>query len=219
MIKKRLFTGVLTVGLVAAAAAVSATFFLPDSASGLGASDVRPLSDSPVPEDMKQGLVAAAKTAGVEENALQEVAGVGGEDARSGIVVAPHGDTDVVAFYSRTGFTNFVSVADVVGKAEGGLLITSSTQAGPDGEPGSVQVRGVAAPSIERATVTLIDGRSVDLELVEAGTSGHSFFTYATEERDTFPAVVRAYSANGDEVATWDLTNETRNPCADGGDC
>jgi hypothetical protein len=196
--------------VVLAAAAVLVAVLVPGSASVKAESAVRPLAEAPVPEVFKNGIIASARTAGAPSEGLVEVAAVGEQDARAGLVLGHSSAGDVVSLFTPFNFTSFRSPRELL--RDRPLAAFASIQPDPSGDTGHVQLSGLATPSVAKATLDLADGSTIDVELVQAGKSGFTFFTYSTDRKATFPQLIHAFGAGGREIYSYDLRSDIAPP-------
>ena len=130
--------------------------------------------------------------------------------SRAGLVIGHGRAADMVAFFTAHGFTNFRDVADAAQGDE--LTIGASIQPDAHGDTGHVQLLGIAAPDVARATLELRSGAMLDVELVKAGSAGYSFFTYVSDDPVTFPTVAHVFDPAGAERQREDLASAIAPP-------
>lgn len=116
----------------------------------------------------------------------------------------------MVSFFTAHSFTNFRGVADAAKGEE--LTIGASIQPDANGDTGHVQLLGIAAPDIAKTTLELQNRATVDVELVQAGSAGYSFFTYVSDDPATFPIVAYVYDASGVERQSQNLAEAITPP-------
>jgi len=162
-------------------------FLLPGSAGARGRSDIVALNAAPIPPPFKDGIAS-----------------------RAGLVIGHGRAADMVAFFTAHGFTNFRDVADAAQGDE--LTIGASIQPDAHGDTGHVQLLGIAAPDVARATLELRSGAMLDVELVKAGSAGYSFFTYVSDDPVTFPTVAHVFDPAGAERQREDLASAIAPP-------
>jgi hypothetical protein len=193
-------------------AGVLIAVLLPSGARATAPSQILAFKDAPLSPELKDGVMQAAKDAGVDTTDLKEVSGLGSEASRSGVFIGTHTpNNDYVSFYQPHGFTNFMAVEETA-TAHGPFLATVSAQPGSDGQTSHVELAGVTEPTVERVTIELASGTKLSAELIKAGQAGYSFFTYASDDPKTFPNMVRAYGTDGQELASHDYTDAIKPP-------
>jgi hypothetical protein len=187
-----------------AAVAAATPFLLPGSAVARGRSELVALRSASIPPVFKDGIASSARSAGIPDSTLVEVAPAGQPTPIAGLVVGRGRAGDMVSFFTAHSFTSFRAVADAAHGEE--LTIGASIQPDADGDTGHVQLLGIAAPDVTKATLELRNGTTLTVQLVKAGSAGYSFFTYVSDDRATFPRVAHAYDATGSERQSRDLT-------------
>jgi hypothetical protein len=192
------------VSAIVAAAAVVTPFLLPGSAAARGQSDKIPFGAAAIPAVFKDGIASSARSAGIPESTLVEVAPAGGGTPKAGLVVGRGRTGDMVSFFTAHSFTGFRGIDDTSQGQE--LTIGASIQPDEAGNTGHVQLLGIAAPDVTKAELDLRNGTKLTVQLVKAGSAGYAFFTYVSDDPSTFPAVAHVYDAAGAERQSRDLT-------------
>jgi hypothetical protein len=203
----------LTLGGAAAvvAAAAGTVIALPNSALGRGESDVMPLASAPIDPTLKSGIVQAARDVGASTSDLVEVAAAGQPATRAGLVLGHDGAGEFVAHFGPRIFTNFVPPSEFAMHRT--ILAYASAQPDtPGGAPAHVQLSGIATPSVKTASISLADGSTVTVELIRAGKSGFSYFTYASDDPSTFPRSLSGFDGGDALVGTQDLSADIAAP-------
>ena len=190
-------------GVTVGVAAAVAPFFLPGSAGARGRSELVAFRVASIPAVFKDGIASSARSAGIPASTLVEVAPAGQPIAKAGLVVGRGPSGDMVSFFTAHSFTSFRGVADA---PQGELTIGASIQPDANGDTGHVQLLGIAAPDVTKATLDLRNGATLTVQLVKAGSAGYSFFTYVSDDRASFPAVAHVYDSTGSERQSRDLT-------------
>jgi hypothetical protein len=191
-------------GLTAAVAAAGTPFLLPGSASARGRSELVAFHNASIPAVFKDGIASSARSAGIPASTLVEVAPAGEPMAKAGLVLGRGRAGDMVAFFTAHSFTNFRGVADASQGEE--LTIGASIQPDANGDTGHVQLLGIVAPDVTKATLDLKNGATLTVQLVRAGAEGYSFFTYVSDDPAAFPTGAHVYDARGSERQSRDLT-------------
>jgi len=191
-------------GAIGAAAAVATPFLLPGAAAARGRSDLVAFRAAAIPPVFKNGIDSSARSAGIPESTLEEVAPAGQPTPKAGLVVGRGRAGDMVSFFTAHSFTGFRGIDETSQGQE--LTIGASIQPDANGDTGHVQLLGIAAPDVAKAQLDLRNGTTLTVELVKAGSAGYSFFTYISDEPSTFPAVAHVYDAAGTELQRRDLT-------------
>jgi hypothetical protein len=189
---------------IVAIAAVVTPFLLRGAAAAGGQSDVIPFRAAAIPAVFKDGIASSARSDGIPESTLVEVAPAGEATPKAGFVVGRGRAGDMVSFFTAHSFTNFRGIDDVSQREE--LTIGASIQPDEAGNTGHVQLLGIAAPDVTKAHLDLRNGTTLTVQLVKAGSAGYAFFTYVSDDPSTFPAVARVYDATGAERQSRDLT-------------
>jgi hypothetical protein len=189
---------------IVAMAAVVTPFLLRGAAAASGRSDVIAFRAAAIPPVFKDGIASSARSAGIPESTLVEVAPTGDATPRAGFVVGRGRAGDMVSFFTAHSFTNFRGIDDVSKHQE--LTIGASIQPDEAGNTGHVQLLGIAAPDITTARLDLRNGTKLTVELVKAGSAGYAFFTYVSDDPSTFPTVAHVFDATGAERQSRDLT-------------
>ena len=191
-------------GVTVAVAAAVTPFLLPGSAGARGRSELVAFRAASIPAVFKDGIASSARSAGIPAATLVEVAPTGQPIAKAGLVVGRGRAGDMVSFFTAHSFTSFRGVADASQGEE--LTIGASIQPDANGDTSHVQLLGIAAPDVTKATLDLRNGATLTVQLVKAGSSGYSFFTYVSDDHETLPAVAHVYGATGSERQSRDLT-------------
>ncbi|HYZ76743.1 MAG TPA: hypothetical protein VE596_05150 [Gaiellaceae bacterium] len=203
---------VVSVAAVAGVAVAGSDLWSARSASGRPESSVQPLRSAPVPAVFKSGIAASAKTTDASTDDLLEVAAAGDGGGRAGLVLGHTPAGDVISLFTPFNFTSFSTPRRLLrGQA---IAAYASIRAASDGSTGRVYVSGVAAPVVRRAALDVVDGSTIDVQLVTAGRGGFAYFTYATDQRSAFPRVLHAYDAGGTEIGQEDLQADIAPPTA-----
>ena len=189
---------------IVAIAAVVTPFLLRGAAAASGQSDVIPFRAAAIPAVFKDGIASSARSDGIPESTLVEVAPAGEATPKAGFVVGRGRAGDMVSSFTAHSFTNFRGIDDVSQREE--LTIGASIQPDEAGNTGHVQLLGIAAPDVTKAHLDLRNGTTLTVQLVKAGSAGYAFFTYVSDDPSTFPAVARVYDATGAERQSRDLT-------------
>ena len=200
----------LLVAAVVTALAALTPVLLPGSAGARGRSTKVAFRDASIPTLFKDGIASSARLAGVDLSSLVEVAPSGNSPSRAGFVLGRGRPGDMVSFLTAQSFTNFRAVGEVSNQRE--LTVVAAAQPDKNGDTGHVQLLGIAAPDVTRATLELNDGSAITVELVRVGTSGYSFFTYVTDDPPTFPRSAHVYDAAGAERQHEDLASAIAPP-------
>jgi hypothetical protein len=191
-------------GAIVAVAAVGAPFLLPGAADARGQSDVIAFRAAAIPAVFKDGIASSARSAGIAESTLVEVAPAGEATPKAGFVVGRGHAEDMVSFFTAHSFTSFRRVVDVVQHQE--LTIGASIQPDEAGNTGHVQLLGITAPDVTKAQLDLRNGTTLTVQLMKAGSAGYAFFTYVSDDPSTFPTVAHVFDASGVERQSRDLT-------------
>jgi hypothetical protein len=189
---------------IAAVTAVVTPFLLPGAMAARGRSDVIAFRAAAIPAVFKDGIASSARSAGIPESTLVEVAPAGEATPKAGLVVGRGRAGDMVAFFTAHSFTGFRRIDDTSRGQE--LTIGASIQPDEAGNTGHVQLLGIAAPDVTTAQLDLRNGTKLTVQLVKAGSAGYAFFTYVSDDPSTFPAFARVYDATGAERQSRDLT-------------
>ena len=191
-------------GAIVAIAAVVAPFLLPGAADARGRSDVIAFRSAAIPAVFKEGIASSARSAGIPESTLVEVAPSGEATPKAGFVVGRGHAGDMVSFFTAHSFTNFRGIVDIAQRQE--LTIGASIQPDEAGNTGHVQLLGITAPDVTKAQLDLRNGTMLTVQLMKAGSAGYAFFTYVSDDPSTFPTVARVFDAAGAERQSRDLT-------------
>jgi hypothetical protein len=189
---------------IVAAAAVVTPFLLPGAAAARGRSDVIAFRAAAIPPPFKDGIASSARSAGIPQSTLVEVAPAGQAAPKAGLVVGRGRAGDMVSFFTAHSFTGFRGIDETSQGQE--LTIGASIQPDQDGNTGHVQLLGIAAPDVTKAQLDLKNGTTLTVQLVKAGSAGYAFFTYVSDDPSTFPAVAHVFDATGAERQSRDLT-------------
>jgi hypothetical protein len=209
-VRRRVLAAVLGVAGAGLLAAILFVVLAPRAASAKAQSRIEPLAAAEIPPVFKSGIAASARRAGASPRELVEVGAEGDAGAHAGLVVGHNASGDLVSLFTSYSFTSFSSPGALLrGRS---IAAYASIQPGPDGETGHVQLGGVASPPVTRAVLDLADGSTMELELVHAGRGPCTFFTYATDSKQTFPVAVHAYDGRGVEIGSYDLRPDIAAP-------
>lgn len=191
-------------GAIVAMAAVVAPFLLPGAADARGQSNVIAFRAAAIPAVFKDGIASSARSAGIPESTLVEVAPAGEAIPKAGFVVGRGHAGDMVSFFTAHSFTSFRGIVDVSQRQE--LTIGASIQPDQAGNTGHVQLLGITAPDVTKAQLDLRNGTTLTVQLMKAGSAGYAFFTYVSDDPSTFPTVAHVFDARGAERQSRDLT-------------
>jgi len=200
----------LVAAAVLATVAALTPVLVPGSAGARGRSTKVAFQDASIPTLFKDGIASSARLAGVDAATLVEVAPAGNSPSRAGFVLGRGRPGDMVSFLTAQSFTNFRAVTEVSNHQE--LTVVAAAQPDANGDTGHVQLLGVVAPDVTRATLELNDGSAITLQLVRVGSSGYSFFTYVSDDPPTFPRSAHVYDAAGAERQREDLASAIAPP-------
>ena len=199
---RRRRTWLLTVAVLATVAGLTPVL-LPGSAGARGRSTKMAFRDAVIPAVFKDGIASSARLAGVDASTLIEVAPAGVSPSTAAFVVGHGRPGDMVSFLTAQSFTNFRAVAEVANQRE--LTVVAAAQPDANGDTGHVQLLGIAAPDVTKATLELNDGSKTPVQLIRVGLSGYLFFTYVSDDPPTFPRSAQVYDAAGAERQREDL--------------
>lgn len=200
---KRWRISVIATAILAVAAVVT-PFLLGGAAAARGRSDVVAFHATAIPAVFKQGIASSARSAGIPESTLVEVAPASEATPKAGFVVGRGRAGDMVSFFTAHRFTGFRGIDDVAQRQE--LTIGASIQPDEAGNTGHAQLLGIAAPDVTKAQLDLRNGTKLTVQLAKAGSAGYAFFTYVSDDPSTFPAVAHVFDATGVERQSRDLT-------------
>src|SRR5437764_5984740 len=119
-------------GATVVVAATATPFLLPGSAVARGRSDLVAFRAGSIPPVFKDGIASSARSAGIPDSTLVEVAPAGQLTPIAGLVVGRGRAGDMVAFFTAHSFTSFRGVADAAQGEE--LTIGASIQPAADGD-------------------------------------------------------------------------------------
>ena len=191
-------------GAIVAVATVVTPFLLPGAADARGQSDLIAFRSAAIPAVFKDGIASSARSAGIPESTLVQVAPAGEAMPKAGFVVGRGHAGDMVSFYTAHSFTSFRGIAEISQRQE--LMIGASIQPDEAGNTGHVQLLGITAPDVTKARLDLRNGTTLTVQLMEAGSAGYAFFTYVSNDPSTFPTVAHVFDASGAERQSRDLT-------------
>ena len=191
-------------GAIVAVATVVTPFLLPGAADARGQSDLIAFRSAAIPAVFKDGIASSARSAGIPESTLVQVAPAGEAMPKAGFVVGRGHAGDMVSFYTAHSFTSFRGIAEISQRQE--LMIGASIQPDEAGNTGHVQLLGITAPDVTKAQLDLRNGTTLTVQLMEAGSAGYAFFTYVSNDPSTFPTVAHVFDASGAERQSRDLT-------------
>ena len=173
---------------------------------------VIPFKDAPIATRLRKKIEAAAKTSNLNVATLDEVAAIGDETDRAGLVVGTSKiNVDYVSSFTSRGFVNFVPVTRAVTTARD-VAVNTFTEADADGRVASVEMMGVASPRIARVVIDLTDSSKIEVPLVIAGRLRYSYFTYVSTNRIHFPIKVRGYDIRNRLLSVRDITEAVKPP-------
>lgn len=199
--------------LVAISVVTIGAITMTGSAAARAETQVRPLNETGLTARKQQGVERIAEKSGVPASEVREVAAKGNGYARSGLYVGKDArGNEEVSFFSPRVFTGFVDVRKITSDRE--IFVSSGIEPGVDGQTGHVQIGGVAAPTVKKIEITLVDGSRLATQLVSLVSGGYSYFTYVSDDPGTFPQVVKAFDANGGRLAAWDVSRDIQPPNA-----
>ncbi len=199
--------------LVVISAVTIGAITMTGSAGARAETQVRPLNETGLTARKQQGVERIAEKSGVPASEVREVAAKGDGYARSGLYVGKDARGDEqVSFFSPRVFTGFVDVRKITSDRK--IFVSSGIEPGVGGQTGHVQIGGVAAPTVKKVEITLVDGSRLATQLVSLVNGGYSYFTYVSDDPGTFPQVVQAFDANGGRLAAWDVSRDIQPPNA-----
>jgi hypothetical protein len=191
-------------GAIVAVATVVAPFLLAGAADARGQSHAIAFRAATIPAVFKDGIASSARSAGIPESTLVEVAPAGEAIPKAGFVVGRGHAGDMVSFFTAHSFTSFRGIVDVCQRQE--LTIGASIQPDEAGNTGHVQLLGITAPDVTKAQLDLRNGTTLTVQLMKAGSAGYAFFTYVSDDPSMFPTTAHVFDASGAERQSRDLT-------------
>jgi len=207
----------LLVALVLTGAGVAAlsVAFRSSPARATAPSRVIEFAEAPISPDLREVAVKVAQSAAIDPTKLLDVAGAGSGSNLAGIFVGSTADgSDMISFHNARGMIGFKPLAPVVA-SRGGMIVYDQAS-GTSTETKYVALEGAVEPGVEKVTLELTNGSSLDVQLVQAGYGGFSFFTYVSSDPATFPVAVRAYDAEGHQVQSRDVREDLQPACPAG---
>jgi hypothetical protein len=163
---------------------------------------VVPLRHAILPPTLRDAIARAAKADGVDPASVVEAAPAGaGAETFAALVGAGADGNARVSFFHGFGMTQFQPPGHLF--LRGSAMAFSEGYSGPQHDPVRVGIVGAARASVEHVTIELVDGRVIDTPL--AAVKGVQLFAYASDTRDAFPAVVKAYGHDGTLVQTHEI--------------
>lgn len=200
--------GVLGAAIVGTAALIAG----PTTANATAPSRVVSFEAAALPQALRSLATKVADEAAIDTGALVDAAPVGTQTNAAGVFVGTDAvGVEMAAVHSAHGMTGFMPLSETAPRY-GGLMVWDQNS-GTSVETLHVSVEGIVDQRVATVILDLARGGAVEVDLVSAGHSGYTFFTYVSSDPATFPTAAHAYGRDGSKLKTQDLRDDFRPPC------